>query len=153
MDKDTLLERIRAGHAPIEAAIDALGDADLIAEAPGMPGWTRKDVLAHLEWWHEHSSNVIEGVRSGVDPYPGGEEPWDLDAQNASTLEANQARTPADVRAGEAASFERLVRVVEAATDEELFTEDPHPWLDGTVAETIGDDTFEHYPEHVPHLA
>jgi hypothetical protein len=153
MDKDTLLERIRAGHAPIEAAIDALTDSDLLAEAPGMPGWTRKDVLAHLEWWHHRSANVLEGTRTGIDPYPGGDEPWDLAAQNAATLEANRGRTPADVRAGEAASYRRLVDLVAGATDDELFREDPHPWLDGTVAETIGDDTFEHYPEHVPHLA
>jgi hypothetical protein len=152
MDRDTLLRDIRAGHAPIEAAAAALSDADLLAPAPGMDGWTRKDILAHLEWWHEHSSNVIEGVRSGVDPYPGNDEPWDLDAQNASTLAANRDRPAAEVRAGEAASYARLVALVEAATEDELFREDPHPWLDGTVAETVREDTVEHYPEHVPHL-
>jgi len=42
---------------------------------------------------------------------------------------------------------------VGAATDDELFRRDPHPWLDGTVAETVERDSTGHYPEHVPHLA
>ncbi len=118
-----------------------------------MPGWTRKDVVAHIEWWHEHTSNVIEGIRTGVDPYPGDDEPWDPDAWNARILADNGDRTTADVRAGEGASFARLVGLVEGATDEELFAEDPRPWMDGTLAETVIADSSGHYPEHVPHLA
>jgi hypothetical protein len=152
MDRDTLLDRIRTGHAEIEAAVAALDDEALLAPAPGMPGWTRKDVVAHLAWWHDHSSHVIEGARTGVDPYPGGDEPWDLDAHNAELLAANRDRPAADVRAAEAASYAKLVGLVEGATEGELFREDPHPWLDGTVAETVSEDSWGHYPEHVPHL-
>jgi hypothetical protein len=154
MDKDTLLTLVREGHAPIEAATAALSDQDLLKPAPGMPGWTRKDVLAHIEWWHDHSSDVLEGVRTGVDPYPGSPgEPWDIDAHNARILAESRDRTSADVRAGEARSFARLVAAVEAATAEELFEADPHPWLDGTAADCVQDDANRHYPEHALHLA
>jgi hypothetical protein len=153
MDKQTLLTAIRAGHASIEQALTALSDQDLLGDAPGMPGWTRKDVLAHLEWWHDHSSNVLEGVRTGVDPYPApADEPWDLDAHNARVFAENRDRAPSDVRAGEASSFVRLVAAVGSATDEELFAENPRPWLDGTAAEEVANDSSLHYPEHVPHL-
>jgi len=152
MDKDTLLRDIRATHAPIEAAA-ALDDEALLGPAPGLDGWTRKDVLAHVEWWNVHSAAVVEGVRTGIDPYPGGDEPWDPDAWNARILAENRDRTPDDVRRGEAASFARLVAAVEAATDAELFGEDPHPWLDGTAAETVAEDSTLHYPDHIPHLA
>jgi hypothetical protein len=153
MDKATLLDDIRATHAPIESAAAALDDAALLGLAPGLDGWTRKDVLAHVAWWNLHSADIVAGVRSGVDPYPGGDEPWDPDAWNARILADNRDRAPDDVRRGEAASFARLVVAVEAATDEELFGEDPHPWLDGTLAETIAEDSTLHYPDHVPHLA
>ena len=152
MDKDTLLRQIGRTHAPIEAAAAALDDEALAGPAPDMEGWTRKDVLAHLEWWNDHSTNVIEGSRSGIDPYPGDDEPWDPDAWNARILAENRDRSVADVRRGEAASFARLLSAVEGATDDELFTQDPHPWLDGTVAETVIADSTDHYPEHVPHL-
>jgi Protein of unknown function (DUF1706) len=153
MDKATLLDQIRATHAPIESAAAAFDDEALLGPAPGMDGWTRKDVLAHVEWWNLHSAHVVAGVRSGVDPYPGGDEPWDPDAWNARILAENRDRAPGDVRRGEAASFARLLAAVEAATDEELFGEDPHPWLDGTLAETIAEDSTLHDPDHVLHLA
>jgi hypothetical protein len=152
MDKDTLLREIRETHAPIEEVEAALDDQALAGPAPEMEGWTRKDVLAHLEWWNDHSTNVIAGNRSGIDPYPGDDEPWDLDAWNARILAENRVRSAADVRRGEAVSFLRLVAAVEGATDDELFTPDPHPWLDGTVAETVIADSTAHYPDHVPHL-
>lgn len=153
MNKETLLTQIRETHSLIEAAAAALGHDALLAAAPGMDGWTRKDVLAHIEWWSAHSADVIEGVRSGIDPYPGGDEPWDADTWNAHILAENRDRTADDVRRGEADAFERLVAAVESATVDELFAEDPHPWLDGTLAETVIEDSTCHYPEHVPHLA
>lgn len=153
MDKTELLRTMRDAHAPIAAAAAGLTDADLVAEAPGMPGWTRKDVLAHIEWWHRRSIAVLEGVRSGEDPFPPGDEPWDLDAQNARTLEEHRHRPAADVRAGEPVSFEALVAAVESATDDELFGADAAPWLGGEpAARVVQGDTWDHYPEHVPHL-
>ncbi|MDQ1322998.1 MAG: hypothetical protein QG587_332, partial [Chloroflexota bacterium] len=65
MDKTTLLREIRATHAFIETAAAEMDDDALLGPAPGMDGWTRKDVLAHIEWWSRHSAAVIEGARSG----------------------------------------------------------------------------------------
>jgi hypothetical protein len=152
MNKDTLLRLIRDAHAPIAAAAAEMDDDALLGPAFGMPGWTRKDVLAHIEWWSDHSIKVIAGVRSGVDPYPGGDEPWDPDAWNERILAENRDRASDDVRRGEADAFERLVVAVVGATDDELFGEDPRPWLDGTVAETVIEDSVRHYPDHVSHL-
>ncbi len=49
-------------------------------------------------------------------------------------------------------SFAALVAAVEAATYEELFAENPHPWLDGTLAETVIEDSTRHFPDHVAQL-
>jgi hypothetical protein len=152
MDKATLLREIRETHAFIETATAEMDDDALLGPAPGMDGWTRKDVLAHVEWWSRHSASVVEGTRSGVDPYPGDDEPWDPDAWNERILAENRDRTPEDVRRGEAEAFRRLVAAVEGATDAELFTENPHPWLDGTLAETVIEDSSKHYPDHVAQL-
>lgn len=153
MDKIELLRAMRDAHEPIEATAATLTDEALLAQAPGMPGWTRKDVLAHIEFWHRHSTAVLEGLPSGVDPYPDDGEPFEIDAFNARVLAENRERTGADVREGEAASFRQLVAAVEAATDHELFDTDVVPWLgDGTAADVVAADTCDHYPEHVPHL-
>jgi hypothetical protein len=143
----------RNAHRSIASAVAALSDAALLAEAPGMPGWTRKDVLAHIEWWHRHSTAVLLGLHSGVDPYPAGDGDWDIDVHNARVLAENRDRPPADVRAGEAASFEELMAALEAATDPELFDAGVQPWLDGPAIAMVAGDTWDHYPDHMPHLA
>ncbi len=153
MDKIELLRAMHDAHAQIAASVATLSDDDLLAEAPGMRGWTRKDVLAHIEWWHRHSALVLAGLRTSVDPYPSEGDDWDIDTHNAQVLADNRLRSAADVRAGEAASFEELVAAVEAATDHALYDEGVQPWFGQTAARMVDGDTWDHYPEHVPHLA
>lgn len=153
MDKTELLRRLRDAHAPIAAAVAALPDEALLAGAPGMPGWTRKDVVAHLAWWHRHSTAVLRGLRTGVDPYPDAGEPFDLDGLNARVLAENRARGTADVRADEAVSFAELVAAIGAASDQDLFDAGAVLWLGQPAASTVAGDTWDHYPEHLPHLA
>jgi len=59
MDTQTFVDQIRSTHAALEAAAAALDEAGLLGQAPGMDGWTRKDVLAHVEWRSDHSSDVL----------------------------------------------------------------------------------------------
>jgi Mycothiol maleylpyruvate isomerase N-terminal domain len=153
MDKVTLLARIHDTHAPLAGAAAALDDEAMRAPAPGMPGWTRKDVLAHVEWWNDHSVRVVEALLAGRAPYERSG-PLDVDGWNARTLAENRDRTPADVRRGEADAFRRLVAAVEAAGADELFTVGRFAWLgdDACLADLVEGDSTTHYPEHVPHL-
>ena len=154
MDKTELIRMMRDAHEPIAAAVATLTDEALHADAPGMPGWTRKDVLAHIEHWHRNSIAVLAGVRSGVDPNPDTPEDFDIDALNASVLADNRDRPDADVREGEATSFRQLLEAVEAASHRELFEPGVVPWLGTqTGSGVVAGDTYTHYPEHVPHLA
>jgi len=151
--KSALLDAMRGSHGAIASAAATLTDDELLAEAPVMSGWTRKDVLAHIEWWHRHSTAVLTGLRTGVDPYPDEGDDWNIDVHNARVLAESRDRSPADVRSGEAASFAELVAAVEAATDRELYDEGIQPWFAQTGARMVDGDTWDHYPEHVPHLA
>ena len=152
MTKKTFLDEIRASHAPLEAAIRALGDDAWLEPLAGMDGWTRQDALAHVGWWSDHSVRVITALRAGEVPYERDLD-FDIDAQNRAILEEFRDRDPASVRAYEAAAFERLVAAVEAASDEDLFAEHRFAWLgDGTLAAAVEWDSTKHYPEHLPHL-
>jgi hypothetical protein len=117
-----------------------------------MNGWTRKDALAHVGWWSDHSARVVTALRAGGVPYERDPD-FDIDAQNRSILEEFRDRDPDEVRGFEAAAFERLVAAVEAASDEDLFTADRFPWLgEETLATAVAWDSTKHYPEHLPHL-
>jgi deoxyribodipyrimidine photolyase-like uncharacterized protein len=152
-DREALLRRIRAAHQALAAAADGLDEASLLAPAPGMAGWTRKDVLAHVEWWSDHSARIVAALVAGEAPYPRGG-PWSLDGQNARILAENRDRPAGDVRAGEADAYARLVTAVESATDEQLFTVGRFQWLesDEPLAATIEGDSSAHYAEHLPQL-
>jgi hypothetical protein len=153
MDKQALLAQIRATHEPIAVAVGDLSDDAWADPIPDMDGWTRKDALAHLGWWSDHSVRVITALRAGEVPYERNPD-FDINAQNRSILEEFRERDAGDVRAYEAAAFLRLVAAVETASEEDLFTADRFPWLgEDTLAVAVAWDSTKHYPEHLPHLA
>ena len=104
MTKPTFLAEIRASHEPLEAAIGALADDAWTEPLADMDGWTRKDALAHVGWWTDHSARVVTALIAGEVPYA--QDPdFDIDAQNRSILEEFRDRDAAEVRAYEAASL------------------------------------------------
>lgn len=152
MNKQTFLAEIRTAHEPLAAVVGTLADAAWAEPLPAMDGWTRKDVLAHVGWWSDHSARVVTALRAGRVPYE--QDPdFDIHAQNRSILEEFRDRDPGEVRSFEAAAFERLVAGVETASDEDLFTAGRFPWLEEeTLAAAVEWDSTKHYPEHLPHL-
>jgi hypothetical protein len=152
MTKQGFLAEIRAAHEPLAVAVRTLADDAWLEPLPDMDGWTRKDAVAHVGWWSDHSARVITALRAGQVPYERNAD-FDIHAQNRSILEEFRDRDAAAVRAYEAAAFERLVATVEAASDEELFTADRFPWLgEETLATAVAWDSTRHYLEHLPHL-
>ncbi len=153
MDKPTLLREMRETHGAIEDALASLGDEALLVPVAGMDGWTRKDILVHLEWWSDHSARVATALVAGREPYPQSD-PFDIDVHNARVLEEGRARTAADARAGEAAAFERVLAAVEATPEDDLLTAGRFAWLEGeALVDTVAADTTGHYAEHLPHLS
>jgi hypothetical protein len=153
MDKQAFLAEIRATHAPLAAAVGTLPEHAWGEPLPDMDGWTRKDTLAHVGWWSDHAAGVVTALRAGREPDEG-EPDIGIDDQNRAILETFRDRGPDEVRAYEAAAFDRLVAAVEAASDEELFTAGRFPSLgEDTLAAAVALDSTSHYPEHLPHLA
>ncbi len=152
MTKQAFLAEIRATHEPLAAAIRTLADDAWDAPLADMDDWTRKDALAHVGWWTDHSARVVTALRAGQVPYE--QDPdFDIHAQNRSILEEFRDRSAAEVRAYEAAAFGRLVAAVDAASDEDLFTPSRFPWLEEeTLAAAVEWDSTKHYREHLPHL-
>jgi hypothetical protein len=153
MDKRSLLARIHETHAVLDAAVRSLDDTALETPASGMEGWSRKDVVAHVAWWSDHSAQVIEALRAGREPYPRDEQPG-IDELNARILDDHRDDTPDAVRRSEADAFSRLVAAVEAASDEDLFTVARFAWIgrDEPLAEMVEWDSTRHYPDHLAQL-
>jgi hypothetical protein len=146
-DRIALLTALRAGRDRLETALAQLDD-DAMAERVD-DEWTRKDVLAHLEAWERRVVDLLERLRAGTDPG----ERVETDELNARFYAADRDRTLADVRAGEAAAYERMVAAIEGASDEELFDGGHFAWTNGEpLAAWFRGDGDEHYDEHLEQL-
>ncbi len=93
MNKQAFLAEIRATHEPLAAAVGTLTDDAWAEPLPDMNGWTRKDALAHVGWWSDHSARVITALRAGGVPYEHDPD-FEIDAQNRSILEEFRDRDP-----------------------------------------------------------
>jgi hypothetical protein len=152
MTKHDFIAELHATHAPLAAAVEHVADEAWAEEIPGMDGWTRKDALAHVGWWTDHSVRVITALRAGRVPYERNPE-LDIDAQNNLILGEFRDRDLAAVRAFEAEAFKQLVAAVEAASDEDLFATHRFAWLgEESLAAAVAWDSTTHYPAHLPHL-
>ena len=150
MDKTELLATLDGAHDGLRATIDALSDHELALPAQG--DWTRRDLVAHIEWWERHSAQVLRALLAGHEPYSSSE-PFDLAAHNARVFDARRGRTAADVRRGEAEAWTDLAGLLESAGEADLFAADRFAWTGGTpLVETIRDDTDRHWAEHLPHF-
>jgi len=143
---------MREAHQQMAVVVDQLSDGHLLA--PAMDDWTGKDLLAHMAWWHDHSAQVIAGLRAGRPPYDSEDADGTLDDVNARVRREHLDDPPELTRQAFAESFARLMAALEPVTDEELFTADRWPWLQGeALAEIILWDSSRHYDAHREHLA
>ena len=141
---------LRTGHDRLASSIAALSDDELALPAQGE--WTRRDVVAHVEWWERHSTGVIAAANEGRDPFRR-DEPFDLDARNEQVFRENLGRSAADVRTGEAAAWIELLGAIETASEEDLFDPARFAWTGGDpLVEIIRGDTDRHWEEHLPYL-
>jgi hypothetical protein len=147
MNKQTLVESIRAGRARLESALDQYNDEQMLDRVDEV--WTRKDVLAHLEAWERRAVTLLARLRAGDPPADGVE----TDVLNERFYQADRDRTIADVRSAERAAYGAILASIDGATDEELFDADRFAWCEGEpLAAWFRGDTDEHYDEHLEQL-
>ncbi|MDE3111601.1 MAG: ClbS/DfsB family four-helix bundle protein [Chloroflexota bacterium] len=147
MDKVELIRAMREAHQRVSSAVEHVPDDRLLEVV--MPGWTGKDVLAHMAWWHDHSARVIEALRAGREPYDRAAGANSTEALNQRTLREHGSDPPALTRRAFNESFARLLAALEPATEAELFGSDRWSWLDGeALVETILWDSSRHYDAH-----
>lgn len=146
------MNTITAAHDELSALVHRISDDRLRDRA--MAEWTGKDVLAHLAWWHDHSTRVIEGLRAGRQPYDRNDPANSTDALNERVHREHRDDPPEVTRAALQQSFERLLATLDPLTDNDLFAADRWPWLEGeALAEPLLWDTSRHYAAHLAQLA
>lgn len=147
MDRTSLLIELHAGRERLLAALATLPDESMLDRVD--EEWTRKDVLAHLERWERRVVELFCGLREGRAPRDGAE----TDALNARFHATDCARPLDDVRSGEAEAWQRLLALVDEASDDELFDGGRFAWTEGDpFVGWITGNANEHFDEHLDQL-
>ena len=123
--------------AELRQLIGALPEAQ--ASEPGYfeEGWSAKDLVGHIGSWLAEAGIVFERMRFGTFR----PEEIDIDAMNATFLQAMRDAPLADVQAQATAARERMLRAWGALPEP---SPDADRWIDKTGP--------AHYAEHLPRL-
>ncbi|HEX7589157.1 MAG TPA: ClbS/DfsB family four-helix bundle protein [Anaerolineae bacterium] len=149
MDKQELLETIKTTQIGWEALLTEVGEARMTVA--GVTGdWSIKDIIVHLTAWEERTVARLTAVRQGGKPEPA---PWPKnlseEEENAWIYEANRKRTLRDVLEDSRRVQNRLMKLLQSVTNEELNEAGRFSWLGGNkLVESIPGNTYEHYQEH-----
>ena len=148
MNKDDLLDLIHAGRSRWESALAQLSPEQMTAPAL-FDGWSVKDLVAHVGAWERTAAAVFAALLSGQAPDFELDE-IALDAFNARFFAEHHDQSLGEVMAGEQAACHSFFRLVEDASEADLFDSNRFAWMQGApFAEWVGANTFEHYDEHL----
>ena len=149
--KPNLLKLMQDGRAQVEQALGRLSEAQMVQEKTLYGTWAVKDLLAHLGYWEGRAAFIFDELLSGR-PDPA-YDPLDFDQRNAQVFAANHDRPLADVQRDEQQAYQRLLALVERASEDDLFNPQCFAWTRGRpYVEWIAGNSYGHYEEHLPAL-
>lgn len=153
MTKAKLLHEMRSARAEWDELMAEVGETRMTE--PGAAGdWSVKDVIAHLTAYDRWFVTIFEAYFWGEMPPVDGTEEMDYETRNLFLHRQTQARPLADVLADSHQTFNRLIELLEAHTEEYLTQPQqlegvPEPVL---VWKMLEGECYEHYREHLPSI-
>lgn len=151
MDREELLQRIRASRSELEAEIGHF-DKHRLTE-PILPnGWSVKDVMAHIGFWERRIATLYEILTAGEVPQDTVDNET-VDGLNARVHQENQMVPLGIAQINEKDAYQAILAVAENAPETDLFDSQRFPWTQGTpFYQFIVENTYEHYDDHLPDL-
>jgi hypothetical protein len=154
MTKAKLLEELRAARREwdtlIEEVIAQRGKAALV-EAGAAGTWSVRDLIAHLTSYDRWFVNAAEAQLRGEPPPLDGTEWMEWDERNAIHHQRTLHLTLDEVLADSRQTYDRLLELVEALSEEFLIEPQqapgaPQPFV---VWEQLRGNTYDHYRLHM----
>lgn len=148
MSKAEFLNLITAKRDEWDALVTGIAP-ERMTEKGATGDWSVKDVIAHLTVWEEKPIAMLEARqgRGVVKPRPWPDE-MSTDEANDWIYKANQDRSLQELLAQSRRVHGRLLELVQAMPEKDLYASDLPDLEGGTLADYIASDTYDHYREH-----
>lgn len=152
MNKTELLSRVHSERERLETALAGVDEARMSEAGLYDNKWSVKDMLAHIGWWEQRATRIIDAVIHGQTPQ-GSVDSENIDETNAKVYQENRARSLSDVRQTEHEAYQKLLLLTESLSEADLFDPQRFAWTKGQpLANWVMWNTYEHYAEHLVEL-
>ena len=149
VDKTSILNEMSISYAALEEILAPL-DKTLFTTEGVIPGWSIKDMLAHIASWHHRLLMWLDAAKRNQEPtISGPDSVEEMDALNAQFYQENKALPLDEVLTDFRTTHQQIMDVVQAMPEDDLTSPHRFAWSQGKpLWHLIAGDTFEHYQEH-----
>ena len=153
MDKPGVINEMSTSYNVLEEILAPLDKTQFVTEGV-IPGWSIKDMLAHIASWHHRLLRWLDAaVRNQEPTISGPNNVEEMDALNAQFYQQNKARALDEVMADFRTSYQHIMDIVRAMPEEDLISPHNFAWSQGRpLWHLIAGDTYEHYHEHIAQI-
>jgi hypothetical protein len=153
MDKTSILNEMSTDYAALEEILAPLNKVLMTTEGV-IPGWSIKDMLAHIASWHHRLLMWLgAAIRDEEPSISGPDSVEEMDALNAQFYQENKSRPLDEVLTDFRTTHQQIIDIVQAMPEDDLISPHRFAWSQGKpLWHLIAGDTFEHYQEHLAQI-
>ena len=150
VNKASILKELSASYTTLEDFLASLDEKNYVSEGV-IPGWSIKDILAHINSWHHRLLTILEAAKHNEEPsLSGPDNVEELDKLNAQFYQENKSLPLDEALAEFHSSYQHIFDITQAMADEDLLNPHRFAWTNGQpLWQSIAGDTYEHYQEHL----
>ncbi len=148
--KASVLKQLSASYTALEELLASLDEKNYVREGV-IPGWSTKDILAHMNSWHHRLLTLLNAAAHNVEPsISGPDNVAELDKLNAQFYQENKSLPLNEVLADFHSSYQRIFDFTQALPEEDLINPHRFAWAHAQpLWQSVAGDTYEHYQEHL----
>jgi hypothetical protein len=152
-DKASILNEMRTNYAALEEILKPLDKTQMTTEGV-IPGWSIKDILAHIASWHYRLLTWLDAAIRNVEPIISGPDSVEeMDALNAQFYQENKSRSLDEVLTDFRTTHRQIMEIIQTMREEDLISPQRFAWTQGRpLWHLIAGDTYEHYQEHLKQI-
>ncbi len=153
VDKTSILNEMSTSYAALEEILAPLDKTQYFTEGV-IPGWSIKDMLAHIASWHHRLLAWLDAAVRNQEPTLSGlDSVEEMDALNAQFYQENISRPLDEVLTDLRTTRQQIMDIVQAMPEEDLMSPHRFAWSKGEpLWQAIAGDTYEHYREHIAQI-
>ena len=153
VNKTSILKELSTSYTALEKILTSLDKTQYFTEGV-IPGWSIKDILAHIASWHHRLLKLLDAAVRNEEPVISGpDNVEEMDALNAQFYQENKSLPLDVVLANFRTSFQHIMDIVQAMPEEDLISPHRFAWSRGEpLWQAIAGDTYEHYREHITQI-